>query len=267
MFQPVVPASGYTGWTFLQRTRETQMEAFSSSPVLQRETDYFREHIAEVKSAEDLVNDRRLLTIALGAYGLEDDIDHKAFIRQVLEDGTLKEDALANRLADKTYAQFSRAFGFADLGGLTGTSGFADKIIARYEERSFEIAVGEQDDAMRQAMNLERGLNDVVKGSEGTDARWFSVMGSPPLRSVFETALGFPPGFGAVDLDQQLVQFKERAESVFGTSDVAELAEPEAREKIVRIFLARNEIGNVSLGVSGASAALTLLSNAGSLYR
>ncbi|MGZ9812579.1 DUF1217 domain-containing protein [Pseudoroseicyclus sp. H15] len=266
-YQPVLPASGYLGWSFLQRTRETQMEAYTSSPAVQRETEYFREKIGSVKSAEDLVNDRRLLSVALGAYGLESDIDHKAFIRKVLEDGTLKDDALANRLADKTYQRFSRAFGFADLGGLTGTPGFADKMIARFQERSFEIAVGEQDDALRQAMNLERGLKEVISGSEGENARWFAVMGNPPLRNVFETALGFPQGFGAIDLDQQLVQFKDRAESVFGTSKVSELAEPETREKIIRVFLARDEINAFNQSFSSANAALTLLSNAALIYR
>ncbi|WP_373354988.1 DUF1217 domain-containing protein [Pseudoroseicyclus sp. CXY001] len=266
MFQPVVPAGGYLGWTYLERTRETQMEAFTSSPVLQRETDYFRENIAKVKSAEDLVNDRRLLTIALGAFGLEDDINHKAFIKEILAEGTLKEDALANRLADKTYQAFSRTFGFADLGGLTGVPGFADKIIARYEERSFEKAVGEQNDSLRQAMNLERGLQDVLKGSESNNARWFSIMGNPPLRSVFETALGFGQGFGALDIDKQLTNFEARAESVFGTSDVAELAEPEMREKIVRLFLVRSEINAGFTGYSSASAALSLLQSAPRLY-
>ena len=41
-----------------------------------------------MKSAADLVADRRLLKVALGAFGLEGEIDKKAFIRKVLEEGT-----------------------------------------------------------------------------------------------------------------------------------------------------------------------------------
>ena len=72
MFQPVLPLSGFPGWILLNRTFESQSEAFNASPQIVRDTDYFVEYIASVRTAEELVADRRLLSVALGAFGLED---------------------------------------------------------------------------------------------------------------------------------------------------------------------------------------------------
>ncbi len=77
-FQPIVPQTGYVGWRFLERTTETQRVAFEKSPELLRDLEYFKENISKATTAEDLVNDRRLLRVALGAFGLEDDLGKRA---------------------------------------------------------------------------------------------------------------------------------------------------------------------------------------------
>ncbi|MGL6210257.1 MAG: DUF1217 domain-containing protein, partial [Paracoccaceae bacterium] len=114
-FAPVLPGTGYAGWTFLQRTKASQTATFYKSPELARDEAYFRAKIKSVKTADDLVSDRRLLKVALGAYGLDADLNSKAFIKKVLSDGTLKEGTLSGRLADKQYEKLSAAFGFGDF--------------------------------------------------------------------------------------------------------------------------------------------------------
>ena len=84
-YQPVIPSAGLAGWNFLQRTYDAQFKAFNASAQLQRDTDYFREKVGEIQSAEDLVKDRRLLSVALGAFGLQDDIDNRYFIQKILQ--------------------------------------------------------------------------------------------------------------------------------------------------------------------------------------
>ena len=54
-FQPILPLSGYAGWTFLQRTLEKQQEAHASSGQIKRNTEYFAENIGKVRTAEELV--------------------------------------------------------------------------------------------------------------------------------------------------------------------------------------------------------------------
>ena len=88
-YSPILPVSGYGGWAFLKRTMATQTAAFNASGELKRDEDYFRARIGKINSAEELVADRRLLKVALGAFGLDADINSKAFVQNVLEDGTL----------------------------------------------------------------------------------------------------------------------------------------------------------------------------------
>lgn len=259
MFQPVIPLSGYVGWRFLERTLETQQETFSNSAQVTRAADHFRDKIETVWTADDLIEDRRLLEVALGAFGLSEDIDNTFFIKKVLSDGTTSDDALSNKLADKRYRAFSEAFGFGE--GTTPKtlfSGFADTILSQYERKSFEAAVGEQDNDLRLAMNVSQSLTEISDQAQATDSQWFALMGDPPMRQVMEKALGLPTSFAQIDIDQQLSTFKDRALSTFGSDRVADLMEPTQQEKLIRLFLIRSEAESLS-SVTRASAALALL--------
>ena len=261
-FQPIIPLSGLAGWNFLNRTMETQRTAFESDPTVKRDVDYFREKIGDVTSAKDLVADRRLLGVALGAFGLDDDIDNKYFIQKVLEDGTDDPEALGNKLADKSYLAFSKAFGFGDNAiPLSQAEGFADTIADQYHAEQFEIAVGNQDADMRLVLNLETDLAEIAGQSTSENTKWFSIMGNPPLRQVFETALNMPTETAQLDLDRQLELFKERADQIFGSPDPAAFSSSEKREDLSETFLLKSQIAQGLSFQSSASIALTLLSN------
>ena len=153
MFQPVVPTGGLAGWRFLQKTYDLQREAFNQSAQLNRETDYFRDNIGKVTSARELVDDRQLLSVALGAFRLQDDINNKFFIQKMLEEGTTADDALANRFTDKRYKDLSEAFGFGpNEFSPTAFSSFAERIVNLYETASFEVATGNVDETLRIAL-------------------------------------------------------------------------------------------------------------------
>ena len=212
MLQPVVIGSGLVGWQFMQSTYDRQIESFSKSPELQRDIDYFKENIGKVFTAEALVSDRQMLRVALGAFGLEEDLNNRYFIQKMLEEGTTAEDALANRFTDTRYKELSEAFGFGPTEiPQTFKAGFAEDIASKFLANSFEVATGAQDETMRVALYGQRKLAEVV-GVEGTQAqKWFSIMGQPPLREIFQTAFNLPASFGQVDIDQQLGVFEERA--------------------------------------------------------
>lgn len=263
-FQPVIAGAGLAGWRFLQRTYDSQFEAFNQSAQLQRDTEYFSQKIGDVQNAEDLVKDRRLLGIALGAFGLQDDINNKYFIQKILQDGTEDDDALANKLADERYKKFSAAFGFGpgETAATTDALKMAD-IVSKHRTQSFEVSVGEQDDTMRIALYAQRELAELANEDISEDAKWYSVMGLPPLRSMFETALGLPKAFGQIDIDQQFDVFKEKTRSQTGNDTVSQFTDPEALERLTNLFLARSQIANFNVANSSGANALTLLRAAG----
>lgn len=268
-FSPVLPAGGYTGWTILQRTKAAQTATFNKSPELARDEAYFRTKIKSVKTADDLVNDRRLLKVALGAYGLDADINSKAFIRKVLTDGTLKEGTLSARLADKQYEKLSAAFGFGDFTvPRTQLSDFPDSILKQYRTRQFEVAVGAQNNDYRLSLSAERELSELsANKSSSEDTKWFRILGSAPLRSVFQTALGLPSNVSGLDLDKQLQAYKSRAEKLFGSDSVSQFTDTTKVDTLVRRFLVQSD-ANASAAQSGSGQlALQMLQQTSSFLR
>ena len=263
MFQPVLPYEGYSGWTFLNRTLEAQKDAYAKSPEVNREIKYFEENIGKVQTADDLMSDRTLLKVSLEAFGLGDDINNRFFIQKVLEDGSESEDALANKLSDKRYLEFSRAFGFgAETPPNTVQSDFGSKITTAYKERQFEVAVGDQNENYRLALGVERDLSDIANKDLKEDTLWFTVMGNPPLRKVFETAFNLPESFGSLDLDKQLATFKDKAQAAFGDSGIKQFSSPEKQEDLTRLFLLRADMQAMNLNTGSSQIALTLLQGA-----
>ena len=267
-YAPALPLGGYAGWAFLKRTMSTQTAVFNASTDMKRDEDYFRAKIGKITTAEQLVNDRRLLKVALGAFGLDSDIGNKFFIRKVLEDGTLTPGALANRLADKQYQKLSASFGFGDFAvPSTKLSDFPDKILMSYRARQFEAAVGEQNPDLRLAMNVQRELPGIAaKSNSSENSKWFTVMGNVPLRRVFEKALGLPPSLGVLDLDKQLEAFKAKAKSQLGSDAIAQFTDPAKIEGLVRRFLLRSEAESFAQSGAG-NPTLQLMQTASSSAR
>lgn len=116
-YSPIVSGSGLIGWEFLNRTREKQQTAFEQSPLIARDKARFEQQIQSVQTSEQLMDNRDLLRVALGAFGLEEDINNRAFIQKVLDSDLSDGTSLANRLADKRYLALAKTFNFAGADG------------------------------------------------------------------------------------------------------------------------------------------------------
>jgi len=266
MFTPIVPLGGLPGWTLLNRTIDRQTALFNAAPALQRDTDHFLQSIAGVESAADLVADRRLLRVALGAFGLQDDIDSRAFVRAIIEQGTSSREALANRMTDDRYRALAGAFGFlSGDGDGTPPTGFGARIVEQFRRREFEVAVGEQDSALRLALNADRELAALAAEDSTDTALWFRILGTPPLRETFETALGLPQSFAGLDLDRQLEELRSAAARQLDIGSPRDLIDDSLREGLVRQFLLRDQIASFTIS-SSQSIALTLLQSAPRLF-
>lgn len=260
MFQPITPLSGIAGWRFLERTQEAQQAAFDKSPTMAREIQYFKDNIANIGSAEELIADHTLFKVALGAFGLDEQINSKFFMRKILEEGTDDPSSLANRLVDKRFHDFSKAFGFGDLlGSRTGFSDFAQQITDAYKVHQFEIAVGDNDQSLRLAMTFKREISDYAAGSQSDNAAWFSIMGKTHLREVLEKAFGLPGSFGQLDIEKQRETLRDKTRDMLGSDEVAVFSDAEAVDKLVNRYLARTQIEQGLQSGSSGSAALTLL--------
>lgn len=259
-YTPAIPLGGYLGWRVFQNTADRQFEAFQKSPEIIRNMEYFLENIESADSAEKLVSDRRLLTVALTAFGLSEEIDKKAFIKKVLVDGTDFNDSFANKLSDTHWRQFSKAFGYGNLtGSQVGIASFREQVANDYLERAFEESVGEVNTDMRLAMNFRREIGAIANGSNVEDIGWLQIMGQPALRSVMEGALGLPSSIATADIDQQAELFARKAEQFFGASSPAIFKDPLKVEDALRRYFVQSEIQSGPTASTPGSAALSML--------
>lgn len=260
-FQPTIPIGGLAGWRFLERTMAAQRATFDKGPQLTRDIEYFKARIGQITSAEELVKDRRLLKVALGAFGLDEEIDKRFFVRKALAEGTDDERAFANRLTVPAYRKLAEAFGFGNAGGPNvAKEGFAEAIAAQYRERQFEVAVGRVDDSMRLALNFRREIGELAAAASDETKGWFALLGSRPLRAVIETALGLPREFAKLDIDRQRDVLRARTRAMFGEGSLAVFRDPAKVEKLITRFLARAQVTEGQTQ-SVTSPALTLLQN------
>lgn len=92
-----------------------------SAEYIEAETAYYKANISKVKSIDDLMADKRLLTFAMASYGLDAAVEQPARIHEMLIGGVADPDSPANKLDDKSYAAFVTAFNFAEYGETTTT--------------------------------------------------------------------------------------------------------------------------------------------------
>ncbi|MEL6481155.1 MAG: DUF1217 domain-containing protein [Pseudomonadota bacterium] len=259
MIPPAIPTGGVAGLKLLDRTYDRQLDTFSKSPELQREMEDFLARAGSVQSAGELVADRQLLKVALGAFGLEDELPKRALIRKVLEEGTINPDSLANRLVDPAWARFAAALGFGDLGNRLDQESVRQDITERYRVRQFERAVGDIDVDLRLALNFRREITEIAESPSVDRSGWFRIIGSEPLRLVVLGALGLPESIGSLDIDLQVTRLQERSEQVFGGSSPAVFADPTLAEEAVERYLFASAVAQGPAASTPGSAALTLL--------
>ena len=115
-FAPIIPTTGVAGYAYLERTRTDQQALLRASPDVSRDLEAFSGKIADIQTPDDLLNDYQLLKVALGAFGLDDDIGNRGFLKAVLDSDTGDSESFVNRLADKRYLEFAEAFSFVGAG-------------------------------------------------------------------------------------------------------------------------------------------------------
>ncbi|MEO1656178.1 MAG: DUF1217 domain-containing protein [Pseudomonadota bacterium] len=228
-----------------QRTLATGEPSAIIATEVERETQYFRDNIGQVTSAEDLMADFRLYRYALTAFDLSDTIDQRAIIERVLAEDTLSDESLVNRLPDERFLEMAEAFDFAVVGAFNlGDPAFIDDVADRYRVVRSEEAEGEINDGVRLASYFLRNVGEIDN--------WFEVLADPPMREVVFTALGIPQEVQGSDVDRLADELERR----FAIED---FQDPEELDRFVQRFAIQYDIAQGSALSGSASAALSIL--------
>jgi hypothetical protein len=249
MFQPVIPSNGLGGWQFLQATYDRQLATLASSAAVKNETSYLREKLSTPLTVESFLNDRRLLTAAMTAFDLGGEAWKRGFIRKVLTEAATPGSNFLTRLNNVQYTRFAEAF--RPVGGqIRLTAAQADTLVKQYDAAVFETAVGEQDNALRLALNYQSEIGQIARSGASDQTILYRLLGNVPLRTVLEQATGLPQDVRKIDIDKQATLLKSRLEDRLQVRILSDLAKPEVTQRIIRRFIAAESLG-VSAGQAG----------------
>ena len=167
----------------------------AAEPAVKTASAYYEANIGSVSSVQDLVGNYRLLSYALSAYGLGDQINNKGLITKVLEGGVSNSKSLANTLPDSRWKAFAAAFNFVDSGATSPSSSSAvTTTTSDYVEQQLESDQGDQDVGVQLALYFQRVAPTVT--SE------YGILADTNLLQVAATIMGLSPS-AAADLQPQ----------------------------------------------------------------
>jgi uncharacterized protein DUF1217 len=105
--------STYASYNSVVRNLQQSLTRVAQQPEVALNATYYKENIGKVKTVDEFLENDRLYQYAMKAYGLEDMIYAKAFMKKVLESDLLDSNSFANKLTDKRFRDFATAFSFA----------------------------------------------------------------------------------------------------------------------------------------------------------
>nr|WP_210328527.1 DUF1217 domain-containing protein [Mesorhizobium amorphae] len=220
----------YTSYQLITKDITKSLDQVEAQPVVKRDTDYYLANIGNVKTIDDFVKDTRLFTYAMKAYGLGDMAYAKAFMVKALKEGVSDEDSFANKLTDKRYAAFVKAFNFAAYGETATLFPAAQQdTVDKYMRQTLEENAGETNEGVRLALYFDRKASSITS--------WYDVLADTALSSVVRTALGLPDSFASADIDKQAQAFEQKL-------DIADFTDPEKLSKFLTRFTSMWEINN-----------------------
>ena len=233
-----------TAWAVMQRQGETLRTRFAARRDNLQEIERFRARAAEINSVDELLRDRRSLTLVLEAFQLEGEIDKRAVIRRLLTENPANESSFANRMVHPRYRQINAAFGGRE-GKPLGDPALVERLVQQAMLNRFEKAAGEGNSGMREALYFQRRIGTVRSISE--------LMSDRALTEVVRGALGLPAQFGLLSFEQQKALLTRRV-------DLSAFADPKAVGRMVQRYLVQAE----GQGGQPANPLLTLFGGGGS---
>jgi hypothetical protein len=220
---------------------------------------YYAANIGKITSIDQFVGNYRLLSYALDAFGLGDQINSTALIKQVLEGGLTNPKALANTLPQ--WKAFATAFNFTGAGASSiSTSTAITATQNDYVEQTLENNEGQQDVGVQLAMYFNRVAPNVTSS--------YGILADKNLLQVVETVFGLPTAFSSENIDVQ-------AKAVSNLLNISDLKNPAKLKQLTERFTAAYDMtygdssnssstlsvsGSASSSSSSPSAAVTILS-------
>lgn len=121
-------------YVILSRDMPKSLDRVANQAQVKKDAQYYADNINKVKDADDFLGDYKLYSYAMKAYGLDDMIYAKAFMKKVLESDLTDANSFANKLSDTRYKEFASAFNFNAPPKDIQTDSQEDDLIGLYKQ-------------------------------------------------------------------------------------------------------------------------------------
>lgn len=151
--------STYLSYNLVVRDLKQSLTRVSEQSTVARDAAYYKDNIGKVKTLDDFMKNDRLYQYAMTAYGMEDMIYAKAFMKKVLQSDLTDSSSFANSLTDARYRDFAAAFSFSS----------GDKAIAQTTTQTdsmvdlYNTTIQNQSDALAEETRYYNIVIDNVK--------------------------------------------------------------------------------------------------------
>jgi len=236
--------STMTRYQMLQTNTALTKTLTQNDAMVKRDTEYYQANISKVKTIDDLMKDYRLYSYAMKAYGLEDMIYAKAFMKKVLTEGVTDTKSMANKMTDKRYLEFAKAFDFVAKGDkATSEASATTEAVSKYYQQTLEKKEGEQNEGVRLALYFKRKASSVTTT--------MGLLADKALLKFVQTTFNIPTGASKADLDLQVRNLEKHI-------NIKDLQDPKKVDKLIQRFSAMWDMNNAS--IEQISPVLTLFS-------
>lgn len=218
--------------------------ATAADPTVKRDTAYYLANIGNVKTVSDFVNNYKLFSYAMKAFGLGDMTYAKGMMIKVLEGGIKDSKALANKLSDPRYKAFATVFDFTGKGAsVTSSIAATTGTTAKYVEQTLEETQGAQNQGVRLALYFQRTAPSITSA--------YGLLADPAMLKVVQTIFGIPPNSGQSSIDTQAAYLDKLL-------NVKDLQDPTKLKKLVERFTAQWDADGNNPDPSAGSALLSV---------
>ena len=217
----------------------------ASQPDVAQQTKYYQANIGSVKTPVDLVNNYRLFSYVLNAFGLGDQVYAKSLFQKVLQQGTGSSKNLAYTLNDPKILALAKTFNFAANGASTTSSDSVKTgVVNQYIEQTLEANQGQSNPGVQLALYFQQNAPNA--------SSIYSILADKSLLTVVQTALGISPLTSMMDIDKQ-------AQLIGNKLNMSDFQDPKKLATFIQRFSVlydANNGGNLSLQNSSVPNAL-----------
>jgi hypothetical protein len=209
---------------------------------------YYGSTIGSIKNVDEFLKDKRLVTFALTAFGLQNKGLSNDTLRKLLTSDPTDPKSYINRPENSAYRAMAVAFNFGSDGNDLATPlqqvQTRSQIVATtdaYARQTMEENAGDQNEGARLALYFQRMVPTITSA--------YSILADKALLQVAQTALGLPTSMSNADIDAQANMITKKLK-------IADLQDPDKLNKFLARFSALYDVNNTDITQTNPAIAI-----------